>query len=268
MKPIKVIVAGASGRMGQTIIKKIISNKSFKLIGATEGPGNKFLGSDVCKVIKSKKIGIMITDDIEPLFSKADAIIDFTLPKVTLKHAELASKNKIVHVIGTTGFNKADEKKISLAAKKAIIIKSGNMSMGINILQQVINKSSSLFNESFNIEVLETHHKHKIDAPSGTALMLGQSIASGKKKKLDKVKIISKVGNRKKTQNGKIIFNSFRKGNVVGDHKVIFSSKDEVIELSHEALDRGIFATGAIQAVKWGVNKRAGLYSMIDVLEK
>ena len=142
------------------------------------------------------------------------------------------------------------------------------MSMGINILQQVINKSSSLFNESFNIEVLETHHKHKIDAPSGTALMLGQSIASGKKKKLDKIKIISKVGNRKKTQNGKIIFNSFRKGNVVGDHKVIFSSKDEVIELSHEALDRGIFATGAIQAVKWGVNKRAGLYSMIDVLEK
>ena len=142
------------------------------------------------------------------------------------------------------------------------------MSMGINILQQVINKSSSLFNESFNIEVLETHHKYKIDAPSGTALMLGESIAAGKKKKLNKVKIISKVGNRKKTQNGKITFNSFRKGNVVGDHKVIFSSKDEVIELSHEALDRGIFATGAIQAVKWGVNKRAGLYSMIDVLEK
>ena len=187
---------------------------------------------------------------------------------MTLEHAELASKNKIVHVIGTTGFNKADEKKISLASKKATIIKSGNMSMGINILQQLINKSSSLFNESFNIEVLETHHKHKIDAPSGTALMLGESIAAGKKKKLNKVKIISKVGNRKKTQNGKITFNSFRKGNVVGDHKVIFSSKDEVIELSHEALDRGIFATAAIQAVKWGVNKRAGLYSMIDVLEE
>ena len=268
MKPIRIIVAGASGRMGQTIIKKIISNKSFKLIGATEGPGNKFLGSDISKVIKSKKIGIYITDDIESLFAKADAIIDFTLPKVTLKHAELASKNKIVHVIGTTGFNKVDEKKISLASKKAIIIKSGNMSMGINILQQVINKSSRLFNESFNIEVLETHHKNKIDAPSGTALMLGASIAAGKEKKLDKVKIISKVGKRKKAQNGKITFNSFRKGNIVGDHKVIFSSKDEVIELSHEALDRGIFATGAIQAVKWGVNKKAGLYSMIDVLEK
>ena len=268
MKPIRIIVAGASGRMGQTIIKKIISNKSFKLIGATEGPGNKFLGSDVSKVIKSKKIGIYITDDIESLFAKADAIIDFTLSKVTLRHAELASKNKIVHVIGTTGFSQRDEKKIILAAKKTTIIKSGNMSMGINILQQVINKAASLFDETFEIEVLETHHKHKIDVPSGTALMLGQSIASGKKKKLDQIKIVSKTGSRKKTQNGKITFNSFRKGNVVGDHKAIFSSKDEVIELSHEALDRGIFATGAIQAAKWGIDKKAGLYSMIDVLEK
>jgi len=268
MKPIKVIVAGASGRMGQTIIKKIISNKSFELIGATEGSGNKFLGSDISKVIKSKKIGMIITDDIAPLFAKADAIIDFTTPKATLRYAKLASKNKIVHVIGTTGFSQREEKDIILAAKKAIIIKSGNMSMGINILQQVINKASSLFNETFKIEVLEIHHKYKIDAPSGTALMLGQSIASGKKKKLDRIKTVSKVGNRKKTQNGKITFNSFRRGDVVGDHKVIFSSKDEVIELSHEALDRGIFATGAIQAAKWGVNKKAGLYSMIDVLEK
>ena len=268
MKPIRIIVAGASGRMGQTIIKKIISNKSFKLIGATEGPGNKFLGSDVSKVIKSKKIGIYITDDIESLFAKADAIIDFTLPKATLRHAELASENKIVHVIGTTGFSQRDEKKIILAAKKATIIKSGNMSMGINILQQVINKAASLFDETFEIEVLETHHKHKIDAPSGTAIMLGKATASGKNKKLENVMKINRTNTIGKNIKNKIVMSSFRKGNVVGDHKAIFSSKDEVIELSHEALDRGIFATGAIQAAKWGINKKAGLYSMIDVLEK
>ncbi len=268
MKPIKIIVAGASGRMGQTIIKKVLSNKSFKLIGATEGPGNKFLGRDIGVLIKSKKTGKIITDDIEPLFAKADAIIDFTLPTASLKHAMMAAKYKIVHVVGTTGFSQNDEKKFSLAAKKTTIIKSGNMSMGINILQQVVSKTSRLFNETFSIEVLETHHKHKVDVPSGTALMLGQSIADGKNKKLNNLKIISKVGNRKKTKKGKITFNSFRKGNVVGDHKVIFSSKDEVIELSHEALDRGIFVTGALQAVLWGINKKAGLYSMIDVLEK
>ena len=268
MKLIKVIVVGATGRMGQTILKKIISDKSFKLVGATEVSNSKYLGIDVSKIIKSKKIGIDITDNIEKLFSKADVVIDFTLPEVTIKHAELASKNKIVHVIGTTGFSKAEEEKIILASKRAIIIKSGNMSIGINILQQIVNKASSLFNDTFNIEVLETHHKHKIDSPSGTALMLGKSIANGKNKSLEKIKIIGKVGSRKKSQNDKITFNSYRKGNIVGDHKVIFTSKDEVIELSHEALDRGIFATGAIQAAKWGVKKKAGLYSMIDVLEK
>ena len=173
-----------------------------------------------------------------------------------------------MHVIGTTGFSTAEEKKIILASKKAIIIKSGNMSIGINILQQIVNRASSLFNDTFNIEVLETHHKHKIDSPSGTALMLGKAIANGKNKSLEKIKIIGKVGSRKKSQNDKITFNSYRKGKVIGDHKVIFTSKDEVIELSHEALDRGIFATGAIQAAKWGVKKKAGLYSMIDVLEK
>ena len=268
MKPIKIIVTGASGKMGRTIIKKVLSNKAYKLIGATEGPGNKFLGCDISELIKSKKTGKIITDDIEPLFAKADAVIDFTLPIASIKYTKMAAKYKIVHVIGTTGFSKSDEKKISLAAKKAIIIKSGNMSMGINILQQVVSRASRLFNETFHIEVLETHHKHKIDAPSGTALMLGQSIADGKNKKLDKLKTISKVGNRKKTTKSKITFNSFRKGNVIGDHKIIFSSKDEVIELSHEALDRGIFATGALHAVSWGINKKAGLYSMIDVLEK
>ena len=268
MKPIKIIVTGASGRMGQTIIKKILINKSLKLIGATEGSKNKFLGSDISALIKSKKTGIIITDKIEPLFAKADAVIDFTIPIATLNYAEMAAKYRIVHVIGTTGFSPSDEKKIGLAAKKATIIKSGNMSMGINILQQVINKTTSLFNDSFNIEILETHHKNKIDAPSGTALMLGDSIANGRNQKLDKLKVISKVGNRKKTKKGKITFNSFRKGNVIGDHKIIFSSKDEVIELSHEALDRGIFATGAIQAALWGINKKAGLFSMIDVLGK
>jgi len=266
MKPIRIIVAGASGRMGQTIIKKIISNKSFKLIGATEGPGNKFLGSDVSKIIKSKKIGIYITDDIESLFAKADAIIDFTLPKATLRHAELASKNKIVHVIGTTGFSQRDEKKIILAAKKATIIKSGNMSMGINILQQVINKAASLFDETFEIEVLETHHKHKIDAPSGTAIMLGKAAASGKNKKLENVMKINRTNTIGKNIKNKIVMSSFRKGETIGDHEVIFSSNDETIKIQHIAENRGIFANGALQAVKWGMDKGPGLFSMTDVL--
>ena len=266
MKPIKIIVTGATGRMGQIIIKKIISDKSFKLIGATEAPNNKFIGADLSKILKIRKTNLKITNSAVSLFAKSDVVIDFTLPKATMENIKLSVKSKIVHIIGTTGFTKAQEKKINEAAKKAIIIKSGNMSMGINILQQVISKAASLFNDSFNIEVLETHHKNKLDAPSGTALMLGQSIATSKRKNLEKIKVIGKVGSRKKTQQDKILFNSYRKGKVVGDHKVIFSSKDEIIELNHKALDRGIFATGAIQAAKWGIKQKPGLYSMLNVL--
>ena len=268
MKKIKVIVTGASGRMGTQIAKRLIQDKSFTLFGATESVGHPSIGKDIGQVLKIKKTGILITDNIIELFAKADAVIDFTVPKATLEHAKYSAQARIVHVIGTTGFSKRQLRKIDFAAQHATIIKSGNMSLGINLLESIVKIASSKLDSSFDIKINETHHKHKIDAPSGTALMLGQSIASGKKKKLDQIKIVSKTGSRKKPQNGKITFNSFRKGNVVGDHKAIFSSKDEVIELSHEALDRGIFATGAIQAVKWGINKKAGLYSMIDVLEK
>jgi 4-hydroxy-tetrahydrodipicolinate reductase len=265
-KRIKVVVTGATGRMGQMLVQQILADKKLSLFGATERPNHKKIGFDIGDIIKSKKTGVIITDDFIPLFAKTDAVIDFSLPKATVVHSKYAAQARIIHVIGTTGFSDSEIKKISYAAQHATIIKSGNMSIGVNILEKLVSEVSKSLSEEFQIQINEVHHKHKIDAPSGTALMLGQAIASSKNKKLEKIKQKSKINTQGKIKKDKIVFSSFRKGNVVGNHDVVFSSNDETIKLSHTALNRNIFVSGALQAVKWGKDKEPGLYSMADVL--
>ena len=266
MKKIKVVVTGAAGRMGQTIIKKVLSDKALKLVGALEVSGHKNLGQDVGKILKTKNLGIKISDNIINLFANTDAVIDFTLPNATVDHAKYAAQARIVHVIGTTGLSSSQLKKIEYASKHATIIKSGNMSLGVNLLETLVRQAASKLDTSFNIQINEEHHKHKIDAPSGTALMLGNAAAKGRSLKLDKVKKISRLNTKGSHSKDKIVFTSFRKGEIVGNHEVIFSSPDEIINFQHKANNRGIFASGAIYAVKWGQDKKPGLFSMVDVL--
>ena len=266
MKKIKVVVTGAAGRMGQTIIKKVLRDKGLKLVGALEISGHKNLGQDIGKILKTKNLGIKISDNIINLFANTDAVIDFTLPNATVDHAKYAAQARIVHVIGTTGLSNSQLKKIEYASKHATIIKSGNMSLGVNLLETLVRQAASKLDTSFNIQINEEHHKHKIDAPSGTALMLGNAAAKGRNLKLDKVKKISRLNTKGSNSKDKIVFTSFRKGETVGNHEVIFSSPDEIINFQHKANNRGIFASGAIYAVKWGQDKKPGLFSMVDVL--
>ena len=266
MKKIKVVVTGAAGRMGQTIIKKVLRDKGLKLVGALEISGHKNLGQDIGKILKTKNLGIKISDNIINLFANTDAVIDFTLPNATVDHAKYAAQARIVHVIGTTGLSSSQLKKIEYASKHATIIKSGNMSLGVNLLETLVRQAASKLDTSFNIQINEEHHKHKIDAPSGTALMLGNAAAKGRNLKLDKVKKISRLNTKGSHSKDKIVFTSFRKGETVGNHEVIFSSPDEIINFQHKANNRGIFASGAIYAVKWGQDKKPGLFSMVDVL--
>jgi len=266
MKKIKVVVTGAAGRMGQTIIKKVLIDKALKLVGALEVSGHKNLGQDVGKILKTKNLGIKISDNIINLFANTDAVIDFTLPNATVDHAKYAAQARIVHVIGTTGLSSSQLKKIEYASKHATIIKSGNMSLGVNLLETLVRQAASKLDTSFNIQINEEHHKHKIDAPSGTAFMLGNAAAKGRNLKLDKVKKISRLNTKGSHSKDKIVFTSFRKGETVGNHEVIFSSPDEIINFQHKANNRGIFASGAIYAVKWGQDKKPGLFSMVDVL--
>ncbi len=266
MKKIKVVVTGITGRMGKQIAERVLQDNSLILFGATEKKGHSSIGSDVGKLLKTKKVKIKVTDDIIALFAKTDAVIDFTSPEATINHSKYAAQARIVHVIGTTGFNSHQLKKIRYAAQHATIIKSGNMSLGINLIEKLISLSSSSLNDEFSIMINETHHKHKIDAPSGTALMMGEAAAKGKNKNFENIKKVSRLNVRGKNLKDKIVMSSFRKGEVIGDHEIIFSNGDENVIIKHSAKDRGIFANGAIQAVKWGINRKPGLFTMSDVL--
>ena len=266
MRKIKVVITGVTGRMGMQIAKRVLQDKSLTLYGATEKSGHKSVGKDLGQLLKTKKLNITITDNMIPLFARTDAVIDFTNPEATIIHSKYAAQARIVHVIGTTGFDNSQLKKIKLAAQHATIIKSGNMSLGINLINKLIKIGSSSLNNDFDIIINETHHRHKMDAPSGTAVMMGEAVAEGENKKFDSMKKITHLNKKGKSTKNKIVLSSFRKGETIGDHEIIFSSKDEDIVIKHTAKDRGIFANGAIQAVKWGINKKPGLFQMSDVL--
>jgi len=255
MKKINLAITGCMGRMGQQIIKSARSNKNFKLVALTEN-----------RIINKKINGIKPSLNTEKIFKKANLIIDFTVPKCTLEVLKIAAKQKKRVVIGTTGFSKKEENLIKKYSKKIPILKAGNMSLGINLLMYLTEIASKSLGNNFLSKVFEIHHKHKKDHPSGTALMLGKGIAVGKNKDLQRL-MGKKYLNKKSFPYGKKInFNSLRKGEVVGEHEVTFSSGKEIITLNHEAFDRALYSEGALTAARWLMSKKPGLYSMRNVL--
>ena len=255
MKKINLAVTGCMGRMGQQIIKSAKSDKDFKLVALTEN-----------KKINRKILGVKLEQNTELALRKSNLIIDFTIPKCTFQVLKIASKLKKRVVIGTTGFTKKEENLIKNFSKKIPILKAGNMSLGINLLMYLTEITASSLGNKFLSKIFEVHHKHKKDYPSGTALMLGKGIALGKKK--DFYSLLGKKYLNKKTfpYGNKINFNSIRKGEIIGEHEVKFSSGKEIITLNHEAFDRALYSEGALLAAKWLMTKKPGLYSMRDLM--
>ena len=255
MKKINLAITGCLGRMGQQLIKSSKKNKDFKLVSLTED-----------RNISKKISGIKLEKNSIDAFKKASVIIDFTIPKCTLQVLKIASKLKKRVVIGTTGFSKREEKLIKKYSKKIAILKAGNMSLGVNLLMYLTEIASKSLDDNYLTKVYEVHHKHKKDYPSGTALMLGKGIADGKNKNF--YRIIGKKYLNKKTfpYGKKINFNSIRRGNIIGEHEVKFSSGKEIVTLNHESFDRALYSEGALTASKWIIKKKSGLYSMRDLL--
>jgi len=266
MSDMRLIVAGAGGRMGRTLVKAIAETKGLALAGAIEGPGSPLLGKDAGELAGTGASGVKITSDAAALIDKADGIVDFTIPAATVALAALAAKSGKVHVIGTTGCSAADDTRIADAAKTATIVKSGNMSLGVNLLAALTKRVAKTLDAAFDIEVLEMHHNQKIDAPSGTALLLGQAAADGRGVDLKTHEVMSRVGHTGARKTGDIGFATLRGGSVVGEHTVMFAGPAERIELTHRAADRVIFARGALHAALWAAKQKPGLYSMLDVL--
>ena len=255
MKKINLSITGCMGRMGQQLIKSSKKNKKFKLVSLTEN-----------KIINKEIAGIKLNLNNNEAFKKTNVIIDFTVPKCTLEVLKIASKLKKKIVIGTTGFTKKEEDLIKKFSKKIAILKAGNMSLGVNLLMYLTEITSKSLGNNFLSKVYEVHHKHKVDYPSGTAIMLGKGIADGKNKNLNNL-IGKKYLNKKLfPYSNKINFNSIRKGEVIGEHEVRFSSGKEIIRLNHESFDRALYSEGALTAAKWLMNKKPGLYSMRDLL--
>jgi 4-hydroxy-tetrahydrodipicolinate reductase len=266
MAEMRLIVAGAGGRMGRTLVKAIAEGKGFTLAGALEDARSPLIGWDAGTLAGISENHVKLTGEVAPLMEQADGIIDFTIPDATSSFAALAAKAGKVHIIGTTGLTAADEAKIKDAAKTAVIVKSGNMSLGVNLLAALTRRVAKTLDKSFDIEILEMHHNQKIDAPSGTALMLGRAAAEGRGVDLDKNSVRSRDGNTGARHAGDIGFANLRGGSVVGEHTVIFAGPAERLELVHKAEDRMIFARGALHAAAWARTQKPGLYSMMDVL--
>lgn len=266
MTDMRLIVAGAGGRMGRTLVKAIAETEGVTLAGALEGPGSPFLGQDSGLLAGLGENGIPIGADVKALAGKADAVIDFTTPQATVALAVLATQAGIIHVIGTTGLSEGDEAKLKDTAKSAVIVKSGNMSLGVNLLAALAKRVARALGEDFDIEILEMHHNKKVDAPSGTALLLGRAAAEGRNVALGAKSVRVRDGETGARKVGDIGFATLRGGTVVGEHSVIFAGAGERLELSHKAEDRMIFARGALRAALWARGKKPGIYSMVDVL--
>jgi len=266
MAELRLVIAGAGGRMGRTLLRAISEVPGFSLAGAVDREGAPEIGADTGTLAGLSPSGKKVTSDALPLVVQADAIIDFTTPASTVALAALAAQARIVHVIGTTGMSAADDAKLEAAARHAALIKSGNMSLGVNLLAALVKRAAASLGPDFDIEILEMHHNKKVDAPSGTALLLGNAAAEGRKVQLEKNSVRSRDGHTGARKAGDIGFAALRGGTVVGDHTVIFAGPSERIELTHKAEDRMIFARGALAAAKWGKGKKPGIYSMADVL--
>ncbi len=266
MSEMRLAVIGAAGRMGRALTVAINETEGCTVAGGTERMGSEFIGQDMGDLNGLGSLGAVVTDDPLELFTKIEGIIDFSTPAATLEHAALAAQARIVHVIGTTGMPEEDEKKLHAASRHSRIIKAGNMSLGINLLTALVRKVSAALDEDFDIEVVEMHHKHKVDAPSGTALMLGEAAAAGRGVTLHDKAVRLRDGITGARNSGDIGFATLRGGSVVGEHSVVFAGNSERIELTHKAESRSLFASGAVKAALWGADKKPGFYSMLDVL--
>jgi 4-hydroxy-tetrahydrodipicolinate reductase len=257
---------GAAGRMGQELVRAVHETEGCSVAGAVERSDSPAIGADVGVLAGLRPLGVTVTTDPLDLIARSDAILDFTSPAATVEFAGLAANARIVHVIGTTGLSEADDQRIAAAARHAPIIKAGNMSLGVNLLAAITRRVAEALDEDYDIEIVEMHHRDKVDAPSGTALMLAQAAALGRGIKLEGHAVRGRDGITGPRRRGDIGMASLRGGNIVGEHKVILAGPGERIEIAHIAGDRSIFARGAVKAVLWGRGKAPGLYSMSDVL--
>jgi 4-hydroxy-tetrahydrodipicolinate reductase len=262
----KIAIAGAAGRMGRTLTRIAAQTPGINIAGGLESSGSPHVGADMGELAGIGKLGVTISSDAQALLARVEGVVDFTLPAATVALSALAGRARIVHVIGTTGLSEDDEGEIRAAARQARIVKSGNMSVGVNLIAALVKKIGRTLPKDFDIEILEMHHRHKIDAPSGTALLLGRSAAEGRDIALRENSIRVRDGQTGERPTGHIGFASLRGGSVVGEHSVIFAGPSERIELTHRAESRDIFAHGALRAALWAEDKPPGLYSMADVI--
>jgi len=266
MTQIKIGIVGCSGRMGRTLTGAILDQGKARLSGGTERHDSPQIGRNIRHPLSGIETDLTITDDAEELFRISDVILDFTCPTATVRHAGFAAKHDTVHIVGTTGMTAEDDKALLEAAKSVAVVYASNFSLGVNLLFYLTRKAASLLDEDFDIEILEMHHRHKVDAPSGTALSLGRQAAIGRGVDLDQVADRGRDGITGARKRGDIGFAVLRGGNVAGEHSVSFNADDERIEISHKAGNRAIFARGAVKAALWAMGRDAGLYDMFDVL--
>ena len=261
-----IVITGASGRMGQTLVKLVVAQDRFRIVGAIEREGSAALGQDIGALCGLGPLGLPVTDDPLPAFARARALVDFTSPSATVGFTALAAQARLVHVVGTTGMEPDHHRKLDLAAHHAVIIQAGNMSLGVNLLTRLTQKVAAALDEDWDIEVVEAHHRMKVDAPSGTALMLGEAAAKGRGIDHDQAKVAARDGITEARSRGTIGYSAIRGGDIVGEHDVIFAADGERVVLRHLATDRSIFARGALRAVLWGQGQKPGQYDMMDVL--
>ncbi len=266
MSNLKLAVVGAAGRMGRAITRVLQETSGVEVAGGLEAKGSPHVGQDMGELAGIGVIGVPVSDEPLALMTHVDGIIDFSTPETSVFLSELTAQARIIHVIGTTGFNAEQEQAIAAAARHARIVKAGNMSLGVNLLVALTRKVAALLGEEYDIEIVEMHHRHKVDAPSGTALMLGRAAAEGRGIELDEKAVWCREGHTGPRPGGAIGFATLRGGTVVGDHTAMFAGPEERIELTHRAGSREIFARGAVKAALWAQDRKPGLYSMLDVL--
>ncbi len=266
MAQVKIGIIGCLGRMGRALMSQILDHPSAHFVGGTEMPDHPMIGENIKHPNTGEETGAVLTSDTEELVRVSDVILDFTCPTATIMHCTLAHKHGTAMVVGTTGLNPDEEKKIEKAAGGTAIVYASNYSLGVNLLFHLTRKAATILGEEFDIEISETHHRDKVDAPSGTALSLGKEAAIGRQSTLENLRADKRTGNSKSRDKGSIGFASLRGGKIAGEHTVHFISDNEQIELTHKASDRSIFASGAIAAALWASDKKPGLYDMLDVL--
>lgn len=266
-QPLKIAIMGCSGRMGRMLVTTVLESPGAALVGATERAGSDWAGQDLAALgLFPGAPPVTVTSDIAAALAPADAVIDFTSPSATVALAEMAAARGMIHVIGTTGFDRDQLAALDQHAAGSVQVRAGNMSLGVNLMTVLVEKVAKALDEDFDIEVVEMHHNQKVDAPSGTALMLGEAAAKGRGVALDAAADRARDGITGARERGKIGFAALRGGDVVGEHDVVFAAAGERIVLRHLATDRRIFARGAVKAALWGRGRAPGGYSMLDVL--